>query len=134
MKTIHRFLQITLGIVLLVFGLNKFFWFLTDFDFSGYPEAAHLFDALRYSGELSDVGKGYIMHMVGATEIVVGLLLVLKKWVPFALVMLVPISAHIVMFHLMLNLPNIIPALAVAGVNAYLIYVNWHSYKPMFSA
>ncbi|MFC7356217.1 DoxX family membrane protein [Jejudonia soesokkakensis] len=133
MKIFHLVLRIGLGLLLLAFGLNKFFWFMPDFDFTGYPEADHLFKALRFSGH-GDVGAGYgyIMNMVGATEVIVGLLLVLKKWVPFALVMLVPISINIVAFHLMVNFPNIGPALVVAIVNACLIYQNWDAYKTLF--
>jgi len=131
MKIFHTILYVGLGLMLLLFGLNKFFWFLQDFDFSGYPEAQYLFDALRFSGAES-TGKGYIMHLVGATEVVVGLLLVLRKWVPFALVMLVPISVNIVAFHLFVNLPNIGPALLVAILNGYLMYKNWDAYTPLF--
>ncbi len=105
---------------------------MPDFDFTGYPEAQHLFDALRFSGEDPNAGKGYIMHLVGATEAIIGLLLLIKKWVPLALVMLVPISINIVMFHLMVNLPNIGPAMAVAIVNGYLMYRNWDAYKGVF--
>ncbi len=132
MKIFHIILRIVLGLMLLTFGLNKFFWFLADFDFNGYPEAEHLFKALRYSGDNPEAGKGYIMNLVGATEVFVGLLLIIKKWVPLALVMLVPISLNIVMFHIMVNLPNIGPAIGVALVNAYLLYLNWGAYKGMF--
>ena len=105
---------------------------MPDFDFTGYPEAEHLFNALRFSGE-ENTGKGYIMNLVGLTEAVVGILLIIKKWVPFALVMLVPISINIVLFHAYVNLPNIGPALLVAGLNAYLIYRDWDSFKSLFS-
>lgn len=133
MKLFHTVLYIGLGLMLLVFGLNKFLWLLKDFDFTGYPEAQHLFSALRYSGEDINGGKGYIMHLVGFTEVLAGVLLILRKWVPFALVVLVPISINIVAFHLMVNLPNIGPALVVALLNTYLIYKNWNSYKSLFS-
>ena len=105
---------------------------MPDFDFTGYPEAEHLFNALRFSGDNPEAGKGYIMSMVGVTEVIVGLLLVLKKWVPLALVLLVPISINVVMFHLMVNLPNIGPALFVALANAYLLYINREAYKDIF--
>lgn len=131
MKIVHLILHIGLGLMLLLFGFNKFFWFLTDFDFTGYPEAQYLFDSLRYSGA-EPTGKGYIMGLVGLTEIVVGLLLVLRKWVPFALVMLVPISVNIVLFHAFVNLPNIGPAILVAALNGYLMYRHWDAYRPMF--
>ena len=118
--------------MLLLFGLNKFFWFLQDFDFTGYPNAEYLFNALRYSEASEANSIGYLMGLVGLTEVVVGLLLVLKKWVPFALVMLVPISINLVLFHVFLNLPNIGPAIVVAAVNGYLIYKHWDAYGPMF--
>tara|TARA_R110002072_G_scaffold22615_1_gene79339 strand:+ start:169861 stop:170259 length:399 start_codon:yes stop_codon:yes gene_type:complete len=131
MKKQDVVLRYGLGLMLLAFGLNKFLWFMTDFDFTGYPEAEYVFTALRFSWSES-IGKGYIMNFVGITEAVVGSLLVLKKWVPFALVMLVPISVNIILFHVFLNIPNIIPAILVALVNGYLIYTNRDAYRPLF--
>ncbi|MEL6809747.1 MAG: DoxX family membrane protein [Bacteroidota bacterium] len=133
MKIFNLVLRIGIGIMLLAFGLNKFFWFMPDFDFTGYPEAEYLFNALRFSGDDPEAGKGYIMGLVGLTEAVVGLLLIFKKWVPFALVMLVPISVNIVLFHAFVNLPNIGPAILVAAVNVYLMYKHWDYYRPLFS-
>lgn len=132
MKKINLIIQLGLGLMLLAFGFNKFFWFLADFDFTGYPEAEYLFKALRYSGA-EPTGKGYIMGLVGVSEVVIGAMLVLRKWVPLALVMLVPVSINLVLFHVFVNLPNIGPALAVAAVNGYLMYLNWDKYRPMFS-
>ncbi len=132
MKIFHTVLYIGLGVMLLAFGLNKFFWFMPDFDFTGYPEAAYLFTSLRYSWSES-VGKGYIMTLVGLTEVFVGVLLILRKWVPFALVVLVPISVNIVLFHAFINLPNIGPALLVALLNAYLMFLHWDVYKKLFT-
>ena len=131
MKIVNIIIRVGLGLMLLLFGFNKFFWFLQDFDFTGYPEAEYLFTSLRYSAA-EDVGKGYLMGLVGLTEVVVGALLVLKKWVPLALVILVPISVNIVLFHAFLNLVNIGPAILVAVLNGYLMYKNWDAYRPMF--
>jgi len=105
---------------------------MPDFDFTGYPEAQHLFDALRFSGDDPEAGKGYILGLVGLAEALVGILLLFRKWVPFALVMLVPISINIVFFHAFVNLPNIGPAILVAVLNAYLMYKNWDAYRSMF--
>lgn len=132
MKIVNLIIRVGLGLLLLTFGLNKFFWFMPDFDFTGYPEAEHLFRALRFSGQEA-TGKGYVMNLVGLTEVAVGLLLVIKKWVPLALVMLVPISINIVMFHAFVNLPNIGPAILVAVLNGYLIYKYWNHYRPLFA-
>jgi len=131
MKWVNLILRIGLGLMLLMFGLNKFFWFMPDFDFTGYPEADHLFKAFRYAGEQA-TGKGYLMHLVGLSEVVIGVMLVTKKWVPLALAMLVPISINIVLFHTFLNIPNIGPAILVAAVNGYLVYKHWDAYKALF--
>lgn len=132
MKLFHTILRIGLGIMLLAFGLNKFFWFMPDFDFTGYPQAEHLFTSLRFSGPEA-TGHGYIMNLVGLSEAIIGLMLIIKKWVPLALIMLVPISINIVLFHAFVNIPNIGPAILVAAVNAYLMYKNWDSYRSIFS-
>ena len=132
MKIVNLIVPYGLGLMLLLFGFNKFFWFLANFDFTGYPEAEYLFNALRYSGAEA-TGKGYIMGLVGLSEVIIGALLVLRKWVPLALVMLVLISINLVLFHAFVNLPNIGPALVVALVNAYLMYKNWDAYRPIFS-
>lgn len=133
MNKFQHLLRIGLGVLLLVFGFNKFFWFLQDFDFTGYPQAEYLFNALRYSWS-EPVGKGYIMAMVGFFEIIIGAMLVLKKWVPLALVMLVPISINLVLFHAFLNLPYIGPALLVAIINTYLMLVTKKHYISLFQA
>ena len=78
MKWVNLILRIGLGLMLLMFGLNKFFWFMPDFDFTGYPEADHLFKALRYAGEQA-TGKGYLMHLVGLSEVVIGVCLLQKN-------------------------------------------------------
>jgi len=115
MKILNLILRLALGLLLLVFGVNKFVEFLPPFDFKQDVDAAALFQAFFDSG--------YILPgLVGGLEIVVGLLLVTKKWVPFALVA-----------HAVLNPANILPALLVALINTYLIYRNWNSYRSMFS-
>jgi len=131
MKIFYTILRIGLGLMLLIFGLNKFFWVLQDFNFTGFPQAEYLFKALQYSWSEA-TGKGYLMTLVGLTEVVIGVLLVLKKWVPFALIMLVPISINIILFHAFLNLENIGPALIVALINGYLIYKNWDAFRLLF--
>ena len=111
MKIFRVILRIVLGLMLLTFVLNKFLWFMPDFDFTGYPEAEHLFNALRYSGDDPDAGKGYIMCLVA----------------------FVPISINIVLFHAFVNFPNIGPAMLIVAINAYLIHRHRESYRTLFS-
>ena len=125
MKILQLIIRIGLGLMLIAFGLNKFFWFMPEFDFGEDVAPKDFFESLTDST--------YMWPLVGITEFVVGLLLVIKKWVPFALVMLVPISVNIILFHLVLNPANIGPAILVTGLNAYLIYKHWCSYSSLFS-
>jgi len=115
-------LRIVLGLILIVFGANKFMHFMP---MPELPEAAaHFMGAL---------GKtGYMFPLIGAVEIVVGLLLVLNKWVPFALVLLAPVAVNMLLFHLKLAPAGTGPAALVSILNIVLIYANWNKYKTLF--
>ena len=115
-------LRIILGLALVVFGANKFFGFMPNMEM---PAAAgNLMSAMMESG--------YMFKLVGVTEIIVGLLLLLKKWVPFALIVLAPISVNMILFHIFLAPAGIAPAAIVAIINILLIYDNWNKLKILF--
>ncbi|NQX76708.1 DoxX family membrane protein [Gilvibacter sp.] len=122
-STFSKILKWLLGLALLVFGANKFFEFLTPPEFP--PRASEFMTSLD--------ATGYVLYIVGALEILVGLMLLLNKWVPFALILLAPISLNIVLFHIFLDLPDIGIALVVAGLNVVLIYKYWKAYTPLFN-
>ena len=65
-----KIVRILLGIILIVFGLNKFIGFIPLPDL---PEKAGAF-----MGSLGDTG--YVLPFVGTLEIAIGVLLLLKKW------------------------------------------------------
>ncbi len=115
-------LRLILALVLLVFGSNKFFGFIPAPELS--PDAASFMSSLT--------ATGYVLYFLGILEIWIGLLLLFKKWVPFALLVLVPISANILLFHIFLDLPDIIQAIVVAGLNAILVAKYWKAYRPLF--
>jgi uncharacterized membrane protein YphA (DoxX/SURF4 family) len=118
-----KLMRILLGAILVVFGLNKFLTFIPAPEL---PEnAANFINSLE--------STGYVLQVVGAIEVLIGLLLLLNKWVAFALVVLVPISANILLFHLFLDIPGISGALLVAIFNGILMYKLWPKYKPLFN-
>lgn len=121
MKLVNTIIRIGLGLLLLVFGLNKFFWFMPDFEFGDNVGAANLFQAFTDSG--------YMWPLVGGLEAVVGILLIIKKAFPAALLALIPISVNIVLFHAVLDPPNIVLALLVATLNIYFIARNWEQFR-----
>ena len=121
-STFTTILRIILGLALVVFGLNKFLSFITMFDMA--PAAANFLDSLESSG--------YILYAVAALEVIIGLFLLLKKWVPFALILLAPISVNILLFHIFLDVSGLAIALSIVAINVILIYKYWKSYSPLF--
>lgn len=113
-------LRILLAILLLVFGLNKFLHFIP----APEPPEGSFAHALFQTG--------YMIPLIGVSEVIPGFLLLINKWVGFALAWLVPISVNIVLFHLKFDPATIGPAALVAILNTYLIYVNWPKFKALF--
>lgn len=117
-----KIVRILLGIVLIVFGANKFLHFI--------PMEAPTGSAGDFMNSLN--ATGYIFPFVGVLEVLIGVMLLLKKWVAFALILLAPISINILLFHLFLDIPGVAVALLVAIFNGILIYKHWKQYKSLF--
>lgn len=120
-----KIIRILLGIVLLAFGLNK----LLSSPFIPLPELPQ-----KAGDFMASLGAtGYVLKTVGLIEIGIGILLLLKKWVAFALIALVPITLNILLFHLFLDVSGIIGAVVVATLNGILIYKHWPQFRPLFA-
>ena len=115
-------LRIVLGLILIIFGANKFAGFMPAPELS---EAANNFWTAL-------VNTGYIFPLIGAIEVIAGLLLIIKKWVPFALILFAPIVVNFMFFHLMLAPGSIGPAALTTILTIILIYANWDKYKALF--
>lgn len=123
-STFTTILRIVLGLTLLIFGINKFIPFIPIFDMA--PAAANFISSLE--------STGYVLYMVAALEVFIGLLLLLKKWVPFGLMLLAPIAFNILLFHIFLDVSGIIVAIIIVAINVILIYKYWKSYSPLFQS
>ncbi|WP_447635303.1 DoxX protein [Flavobacterium microcysteis] len=117
--------RVLLGLVLLVFGLNKFY----PLPFLPTPQLPE--QAADFMGSLA--ATGYVLPIIGILEIFIALLLFTKNWIAFALILLVPISLNILLFHLFLDIPSIGGAILVAVLNGILIYKHWPQYRPLFN-
>jgi hypothetical protein len=117
-----KIVRIALGLALVIFGANKFLHFI--------PMEPPTGAAGEFMNSLG--ATGYIFPVVGMLEVVIGALLLLKKWVAFALILLAPISINILLFHLFLDIPGAAVALVVTVFNGVLIYKHWQQYKPLF--
>lgn len=117
-----KIIRIALGLALVVFGANKFLHFI--------PMEPPTGAAGEFMNSLG--ATGYIFPVVGVLEVIIGALMLLKKWVAFALILLAPISINILLFHLFLDIPGAAVALLVTVFNGVLIYKHWQQYKPLF--
>ncbi len=116
-------LRLLLGLLLVVFGANKFIEFLPPFDYSANEAAGQFFGTLA---------NNYVIKTVGLVEVIVGLLLLLGRAVPFALVLMAPISVNIILYHATLDPANIGPGAFVFIVNAVLMFAHKDAYKALF--
>jgi len=118
-----QIVRILLGIILIVFGANKIYTFI--------PLPQPPAEAAEFMQSLSDTG--YVLTVVAVLEIIIGIMLIFKLWVPFAILVLVPISLNILLFHLFLDVPSIATALVVVALNGILLYKHKQKYKPLFT-
>jgi putative oxidoreductase len=127
---IHAGARIILGLIYLVFGGMGLAMVLglMQMPTPEMPEAAMAFN----KGMAASV---YFMPLLKVTEVVGGLLLLVRFAAPLALVILAPITLHIILFHAFLTpginnliLPGIMGLLHVIAIAGY-----WGLYKPLLS-
>jgi uncharacterized membrane protein YphA (DoxX/SURF4 family) len=121
-STFTTILRMLLGISLLIFGINKFIAFIPIFDMA--PAAANFMESLN--------STGYVLYVVASLELLIGGLLLFKKWVPFALILLAPIVVNILLFHLFLDVSGMFVAVFMLTITGVLIYKYWKSYTSLF--
>lgn len=118
--------RILMGLPLLVFGLNGFLNFIP-------PPASPLpAGAAAFLGTLAKTG--YMLQLIGATQLIVGAMLVSNRFVPLALVLFAPFMVNSIAFHVFL-LPSGLPMAAVFLVfELYLAWVYRAAYRPLLTA
>jgi putative oxidoreductase len=117
-------LRILLGLLLLTAGLNKFLHFIEMPEMSA--PAGQFMEAL--------VETGYMIPLIGITEILVGVLLLANLLVPVALLLLAPLTINILLFHLFLDPATVFPGLVVALLNLYLLIAHRKYYQSLLRA
>ncbi len=127
MKTLTLVLRILLGAGMLFFGLNKFFHWFDPNDGAMPPEEMITF----FKGmEASQ----YLMPLVAIVEIVTGILLLVNKFVPLALVILLPVMLNAMLVHAFMDPAHIVGAGVFLFLNIFLMFQNREAYKGMLKA
>ncbi len=116
-----------LGFGCTVFGLNSFFNFIQPPPDLVLPEKA-----MAFSVALMETG--YMMPLIGVTLLVPGLLLLVNRFVPLALVLLAPFFVNSVAFHVALERSGLPNALIFVVLLLYLAFTYRSAYRPLFVA
>lgn len=118
--------RILLGLPLLVFGLNAFFNFIPQ------PKAPMPEGAAAFAGALFK--SGYMMQLIGATQLISGLMLVTNRFVPLALALFAPFIVNSVAFHLVLERSGLGMAVVFLALELYLAWSYRPAYRSMLAA
>lgn len=90
------------------------------------PEGAKaFFEALK--------NTGYMMPLVMGTQLLVGVLLLLNRFVPLALALIAPIIVGIITFHIFLAPAGIGPGIVVLIIELFLAWSYRHAFCPMLA-
>ena len=103
--------RVLLGAMFLVFGLNGFLNFIPQPP--GPPDGGAFLGALV---------EGNVMTVVKVFETLIGALLIAGRFVPLALVMLVPIAVNIVLYHATFDPAGLVPGVVVMAMLVFLLW------------
>ena len=119
MKILTLIARLLLGLIFVVFGLNGFLNFL---NMGPMPTGL----AGQFIGALA---LSHYYWVVAALQVAGGVLLLVGRFLPLALVLLVPVIVNIVLYHVFLNPSGV--ALAIVVVILWLIV--FYGYRQYFS-
>ena len=122
MKIVILIARILLGLVFLVFGLNGFLNFL---NMGPMPTGL----AGQFMGALI---LSHYYWVVAALQIAGGVLLLVNRFVPLALVLLGPVIVNILCYHVFLNHAGAPPAIVVTVLWLIIFYGNRQHFSGIF--
>jgi uncharacterized membrane protein YphA (DoxX/SURF4 family) len=117
--------RVLMGLCFLVFGLNGFLHFIPE------PKKPMPDGAVAFAGAL--MKSEYMFPMIVGTQLIVGVLLLLNRFVPLALALLAPVIVNIVAFHIFLAPSGLGLALVVLALELYLAWAYRSSYRSMLN-
>ena len=117
--------RVLLGLMFFVFGLNGFLNFIPP------PKAPMPEGAMAFAGAMMQTG--YLFQLLKGTELIVGLLLLLNRFVPLALALIAPVVVNIVAFHGFLAPSGLPMTLVILALELYLAWAYRNSFRPMLA-
>jgi uncharacterized membrane protein YphA (DoxX/SURF4 family) len=77
---------------------------------------------------------GYLMPLICGNQIVVGLLLLMNRFVPLALALIAPLLLNIILFHVFVQPAGIAPGAVLSIFELYLAWSYRGAFAPMLAA
>jgi len=121
-KYLAAIARILLGATLLFAGLNKIFWFVPIPPMA--PAAASLMSAFK--------AGGYFVPLLGVVEIIGGVLFLLNRLLPFALLITAPVVVNILAWHVFLDRRALPIALTLVLLESYLAWQDREAFRGIF--
>jgi uncharacterized membrane protein YphA (DoxX/SURF4 family) len=118
--------RVLMGLMFLAFGLNGFLHFIPE------PKTPMPEGAMGFAGAL--MKTGYMFPMIMGTQLLVGVLLLLNRFVPLALALIAPVIVNIIAFHIFLAPSGIGPGAVILALELYLAWAYRSSFRPMLAA
>ncbi|MEM9545490.1 MAG: DoxX family protein [Bacteroidota bacterium] len=116
-------IRILFGVFCLIFGLNKFLGFIPFPPIDG--DGGTLMSIYFTSG---------FLKIIGVLEIVFGLALIINKYVPLSLTILIAIMFNAFIFHALHDMAGIGGAVLGMILGLLLVYANKDRFKDLLSA
>src|SRR2546430_55549 len=113
MKIATIIVRVLLGLMFVVFGSNIFLQFIPMPKTPPPPLALNFAKALMES---------HYMLVVGALQVIAGLLLLIGRFVPLGLALLGPVIVNILLFHIFLDPSGLPIALVVSALALFLLW------------
>jgi putative oxidoreductase len=116
--------RIIMGLMFVVFGSNSFLHFIPMPPLPPTP-------AGQWVGAM--IPTHYFM-VVGAAQVIGGLLLIINRFVPVGLAILGPVIVNILSYHFLMDIKGVGGAILVAVLWCFLFYAYRDNFKTMFAA
>ncbi len=126
MKIATLIARIALGLLFLVFGLNFFIPFIPMGDQPPMSPAATAFNTGLF-------GSGYFFQMVKGLEVICGLFILINRFTAFFLLVLLPITVNIFLFHTILAPSSVAMAVGILLVHLFLGFAYRKYYASLFT-
>jgi hypothetical protein len=76
----------------------------------------------------------HFLYVVGALQLIGGLLLLVGRFVPLGLVLLGPVIVNIILYHMLLEPVGYAPAVVVTLLELFLLFAYRKSFRGLFDA